>query len=1177
MIRRVLLLMALCLSIASLALAQEFRGSIAGQVTDPSGAVLPGVQIVATNVATNTSTIAVSDDSGSYKLTYLTPGTYNIVAELPGFKKAERQGVEVRVADQLTLDIRLEVGEVQQTVTVNAQAPLLETSTASTGQVIDQKRISELPLSDGNPFVLARLAPGVGYTGDLKFSRPFDNSGTAALVSDGSPGKNEFTLDGSPNMASGGGTGGAGRVAFVPPADAVQEFKVQTATFDAQQGHTSGATVNVMLKSGSNKLHGTLYEFVRNDKLSANDFFLNRSGRPRAPLRYNRYGGTVGGPIWIPKIYNGHDKTFFFFAYEGIKDQFPEPGLFTVPSEAERRGDFSALLPLGITIYDPLTAKPAAGGRIQRSPFPGNIIPDNRISPIAKAYLKYYPAPNVPGDAQGRNNFIGPNGRGDTFHSESYRFDHQLTEKQQMFFRYTHNNRIENRGNWTGVVSGIRPTGNFLFRINNGGTFDHVYTVSPTTILNYRVGFSRFNEPSVRQHQGLFDPASLGFSAKTAALFGGASYFPRFEISNDAFSLLGDSVGDLSTYNIYSAQPTLTRLHANHSVKLGYDLRSYRENAYPSRHQAGRYDFGSSFTRGPLDNATSAPIGQGLAALLLGQPTGGFMDRNASRANQTLYHGLFMQDDWKVSDRLTLNLGLRWELEGATTERYDRNVRGFDFTSPNPLEQAARAAYAANPIAELSPENFRVRGGLLFANEGETAKRGFWNTNGNNFQPRAGLAYRIGGSTVLRAGWAVYAIPFIIDGTQQPGFSQATNIVPSLDSGLTFRANLSDPFPDGVATPPGSSQGLATFVGRDIEFVPLDRKLGKTQRWELGMQREFRRNWLVEAGYIGTRGYDLTLTSDIINAVPRQYLSTNNSQRDTAVINFLTQNVRNPFQGLGLRDTSLTSSANVSRQQLLRPYPEFGRIRSRTTDGSTIYHSAQVRVEKRFSRGYTLLSSYTLSKLIEEVTYRNETDTQPEKRISQGDMPHRLVMSGIWELPFGRGRALGSDWNGLVDGILGGWQLQGIWQTQSGRPLDLGNLVYFGDPSKLKSNYDNVDKVFDTSGFYFTDAAVQRNGVVDPALQRTDSRIQLSSNIRTFPSRLSGLRTQPLNLWDLSIIKNFSVTERAKIQLRGEFLNAFNHPQFEDPSRSPSSSDFGKTTGQTNLPRNVQVGLKIIF
>jgi hypothetical protein len=1159
------------------AFAQEFRGSITGRVTDNNGAAVVNATVTITNSATNTSSTTTTSDGGDYTVLYLIPGYYTVTVEAGGFKKASRPNVEIRVGDKLQLDMKLEVGAVSETVNITTDAPLLETASASAGQVIDRRRISELPLSDGNPFVLSRLAPGVAYTGDLKFSRPFDNAGTSAIVADGAPGGNEFTLDGSPNMASGR------RVAFVPPADAVQEFKVETASFDAQQSHTAGATVNVTLKSGGNELHGTLYEFLRNDVLSGTDYFVNRAGvdadrdgkADRPAVRYNRYGGSVGGPIILPKKvfgrlgYDGRNRTFFFFAYEGLKDKFPEPRPQTVPTAKQRNGDFSDLLAQGIVIYDPLTAR-RDGVRIRRDPFPGNIIPSNRISQIAKNYLQFYPLPNQPGDAQGRNNYFSNNPRGDDFHSESYRFDQTISEKQKFFFRYTHNNRREFRGNWSGVVNGIRPTGNFLFRINNGGTYDHVYTFSPTTILNYRVGFSRFWEPSIRQHQGEFDPKTLGFSSRTTAFFGDALYLPRFEIGG--FSVLGDTFAGGTSHNIYSVQPVLTKIVNNHSFRFGYDFRSYRENSRPSLHAAGRYDFGTDFTRGPLDNSPSAAIGQQLAAFILGQPTGGFIDRSASRANQTLYHGIFVQDDWKVTRNLTLNLGVRYELEGATTDRFNQNIRGFDASVASPIQAAARTAYAANPIPEISPANFNVRGGLLFA---DSSNRGFWEADKNNIQPRIGIAYKIGEKMVLRGGWAIYTVPFIIDGVQQPGFSQATNIVPTLDAGLTFRANLFDPFPDGVTAPPGASEGIATFLGRGISFVPLDRSNGQAQRWEFGFQYELPGNWLVEGAYVGDLGYDLTTGLDL-NPVPAQYLS-NSLVRDQATINFLTANVRNPFQGL-LPGTGLNGST-VQRQQLLRPFPQFTGVSAQLYDGSSTYHSGQLRSEKRFSRGYTLLASYTWSKFLEETSRLNATDADYEKRVADADITHRFVMSGIWELPFGRGRALGKDWNGVVDAILGGWQLQGIYQIQSGRPLSFGNIYFGGDPSKLRTeiNGKTVDQTFDTSGFYFTDAAVQTNGVVDPVKQRNDTRIRLANNIRTFPSRFSGFRGHGLDLLDLSLIKNFSFTETIKLQLRGEFINAFNHAQFNNPNLDPTSSNFGKITSQANLPRDIQIGLKLIF
>jgi hypothetical protein len=1152
--------------------AQEFRGSITGRVLDETGASVSGAQVSATNTATNTSTWATTDESGDYTLLFLTPATYDIAIEARGFKKLLRREVEVRVGGKLSLDLTLELGQLSETVNITSETPLLEAGTASAGQLIDRRRISELPLSDGNPFVLSRLAAGITFTGDLKFSRPFDNLGTSSVIANGAPGGNEFTLDGSPNT-----TNRDARVAFVPPADAVQEFKVVTISFDAGHGHTAGANVDVILRSGTNDLHGSLYEFVRNDVLSANDFFLNRAGKPRDALRYNRYGGTIGGPITLPRFgeggqawLGGRNHYFFFFAAEGLKDAFPEPGQFTVPTLAQRSGDFSALLPLGIRIYDPQTAI-RVGDRITRTPFANNIIPQERLSPVARAYLRFYPLPNQPGDAAGRNNFISANPRTDTFNSETLRLDFAFNEKHNAFFRYTRNNRREARGNWTGLIGGIRPTGTYLYRNNNGATYDHIYTASANTILNLRAGFTNFDSPTVRQSEGDFNPAALGFSARAVSLFAGLSYLPRFETGE--FSPLGDTLGFGFAHSIYSFQPTLTRIASKHALRIGYDFRAYREDASGLGNAAGRYDFRTDFTRGPFDDSPSASIGQDLAAFLLGQPTGGILERNAARSNQTLYHGLFFQDDWKATSRLTLNLGVRYEYEGATTERFNRNVRGFDETSPSPIEAAARAAYSANPIPQIAPENFRVRGGPLFAS---SDRRGFWEADVNNIQPRLGFAYRIGEHTVVRGGWAIYTVPFIMDGINQSGFSQSITLVPTLDDGLTFRADLFDPFPQGLPAAPGASLGLATFIGRDLDFVPVDRRNGQSQRWQLGFERELRGGWLMELAYIGNHGYDLTTETEGLNAIPRQYLS-RSAVRDQSLIDFLTASVPNPFQGLA-PGTSL-DSATVQRQQLLRPFPQFGQLRTRRDDGSSIYHAGQMRIEKRFTRGYTLLASYTWSKLLERVSFLNPTDAVYEKRISANDAPHRITVSGIWELPFGKKRRWGANWNKLLDAALGGWQVQAIWQAQSGRPLELGNIYFEGDPSRLRTRIggNSVDATFDTSGFYFTDAAVRTNGVLDPAKQRNDPRIRLAFNLRTFPSRLPGFRSQPLNLWDISFIKNFLFNESTRLQLRGEFLNAFNHPQFNNPNLDPASTNFGRVTSQANLPRNVQLGIKLIF
>jgi hypothetical protein len=1072
-----------------------------------------------------------------------------------GFRKVTRT-VEVRVGDRVEVNAALEPGAISETVQVTAESPLLDVTSGSAGQVIDERRIATLPLADGNPFVLARFAAGIIYNGDLKFSRPFDNGGTSGIIADGGPGSNEFTIDGSPNEASGK------RVAYVPPSDLVQEFKVESASYDAQQGHTAGATVNVVLKSGTNDLKGDGYGFLRNTPLAANDFFLNRTGAPNPGITYKHWGGTVGGPI-------SRNRTFFFASFERLTDLFPEPTPRTVPTLAERTGDFSALLALAspIIIYDPLTAQ-KQGTNIVRQPFASNIIPANRLNQVALNYLKYYPLPNQPGDATGHNNYFSAQPRSDTFYTESYRVDHELTDKQKFFARYYRNNRREDRGNWTGTINDIIPTGNFLYRINDGITADHVYTMSARTLLDVRAGWSRFEETNVREDEGKFDPASLGFAPQSASLFVG-SYLPRFDIGN--MDLIGDSLGSTTIHSIYSFQPTMTRLMGSHSLRAGYDFRLIKEYGIGQGNAAGQYNFRTDYTRQSL-TASGAPIGQDLAAFMLGIPSNGNgIDVNIDRTNYAPYNAVFVQDDWKATDRLTLNLGLRYEYEGATTERLNRNLRGFDTTTPNPIEAAAVAAYT-NPIPELTPANFHVRGGLIYT---DSANPGFWTPDKTNFEPRAGFAYSLNQRTVLRGGFGLYAVPFIIDAVHQDGFSQTTPIVSTLDSGLTFVNNLTNPFPNGKQSPTGSSLGLTSLLGRGITVVPVDRRQGKSARWSVGIERQLPGSWVAEATYVGSHGYNLTTTIDL-DPVPAQFQSTSPS-RDTALIALLDANVSNPFFGL-IPGQNLGLSNVVSRRQLLRPFPQFTSISSQAYDGSNQFNSAQFRVERRFRGGYTLLTSYTWSHFTEQVSKLNPTDTHYENRLSDNDVPHRLTVSGIWELPFGKGHPHGGG-SALADVLAGGWSVQVLGQAQSGRPITLGNLYFNGNLNQLITNISSttVDNAFNTSGFYFHDSAVQTNGVDDPTKQRGDSRIKLGDNIRTLPSRLDSFRGQPLSLWDISVIKRFPITDRVRMQLNFEMLNAFNRAQFSDPNLDPTKSTFGTVTSQSNLPRNIQLAAKLLF
>ena len=492
--------------------------------------------------------------------------------------------------------------------------------------------------------------------------------------------------------------------------------------------------------------------------------------------------------------------------------------------------------------------------------------------------------------------------------------------------------------------------------------------------------------------------------------------------------------------------------------------------------------FEGTYTR--ASSTAANQFGQDVAAFMLGIPTGGSVARNAQRLNTTPYHGVFVQDDWRIGAKLTVNLGLRYEYEGATSDAQNRNVRGFDPTAAIAINAAARAAYAASPIPELSVAAFNPQGGVQFASDEHS---GFYNADTSNFQPRAGLVYSLNDKTVLRGGWGMYTVPAIIFGNFQPGFSQTTPVVISNDNGLTFRGNLANAFVDGVIEPAGAALGANTFLGQDLQrFAPIAFNNAQNMRYTIGIQRELPHQWLVEGAYVGSRGWDLTTggggaAGEIeLNGTPAQYLSTSR-QRDQAVIDFLSANVANPFRGL---IPGVGINGNITRAQLLRPYPHLLNVRTWNSDGTSRYNSAQFKIEKRFTRGYTLLVGYTWSKFTERVFQLNPTDTAYEERLSEADVPHRLAVSGIWELPFGRGRHWARDAGGLLDAAIGGWSLQAIGQIQSGRPISFHdrNIYFNGDLNALKTDFtgDSNNPVFDISGFYFNDAAVMTNGAARP-------------------------------------------------------------------------------------------------
>ena len=1137
-------------------MAQDARGSIVGRVTDPSGAVIPNADIKAVNAATGVTAASKSNESGNYTLPYLVPGIYTLSTENSGFNKFVRENVQVRVNDVVEVNIQLQIGNVAEAVQVTAETPLLTTTEASLGQVIDQKRITELPLFAGNAMDLVHLAPGIANGTDMRLRKAPFNSAPSQFSTDGAGNNNnEFTIDGVSNTYS---DGTSPRVAFSPPAAAISEFRVQTSPYDAQVGHTQGALVNVSTKGGTNDFHGSMWWWLRHQKLDAPTVFQNRSGQKLPIYQDNRYGVSGGAPVVLPKLYNGKNKTFWHFTWEANKFGDPNVGASTatVPRASWRNGDFSDLLALGANyqIYDPATIRAEANGRFSRQPFPGNIIPPSRIDPIGKRIMDLYPLPNAPGTADGRQNFFLSGKAIEDYWTTIGRVDHAFSESNRMFVRF-HRDFWEEDKNRT---FGNDINGVILNRINRGLALDDVHMFSPSLIFNFRYGLTQQEFPERRVSQG-FDLASLGFSQNLLGMVDkNLSSVPNIQ-AGSLTQLSGSESGDGVTASLtHSFTGNFTWLKGDHNIRFGPEVRIYREfrNRFTNDHTP-QFSFSSTWGRGPLDNSPGPNVGEPLVSLLLGIPNGS-MTRSGSYAEQDKYYGLYIQDDWKISRKLTLNLGIRAEHESPITERFNRSATHFAFDTPNPLAAAAIANYAANPIPEIPVNQFSVLGGLTFAGVGGNPRE-YWEGQFLTWMPRIGLAYQLNQKTVLRAGYGLFYGSIGVNKTNSnlAGFSMTTPMQPTLDNGLTFIATLANPFPNGLQAPLGAEGGMLTNIGQGLSVFPDKRVQPYSQKWSFTVQRELPERFVVQASYAGNRNTRIPVSRQL-DYTPAQYLSTSPT-RDLNTINFLSAQVRNPFFGL-----NPIFGQTTSRSSLLTTYPHFNGVTIIEPTGYSWYHSLQTQVEKRFSRGYTFQAAYTWSKAMEAVEFLNAFETRPYESLGGIDRPHRIVGSGQWELPYGRKQQWGATANPVMQFVLGNWKLNGMYQRQSGSPLGFGQALFVGDSSKiaLPSSQRNADRWFNTSVF----DAVRHDS--------TANSRRLESNIRTSPLRYSNIRTDSQRRLDLSLIKYFHITETINLQFRAETFNAMNEVVLRGPNTDPYSTAFGNVTAQ-EPPRSWQFSLKL--
>ena len=1123
------------LCLAGNAFGQSTQAQITGTVTDPTGAAVPAAKVTLANLATQVVYLGETNELGIYRFQNLPPGEYRVEVEAAGFKKVTQSPVVLLVGDVRPLDVRLEVGDVAETIEVSATAVAVESETASMGDVITGRAVTEIPLGLKDSFQLVYLAPGItrGRVGATS-SQPDERlqSRTDFKIGGGRDFAQEILLDGVPNSGV-----DFGAAAYVPNPSMTAEFRVYTNSFSAEYGRTTGGVVDMVTKSGTSEFHGGAYEYYRSKAFDANNFFNNRSGTPKPSLVRHQFGAFVGGPV--PYKHSFH-KTFFFVSYEGLRLSKPQSGQLSVPTEEHRRGDFSQTLnPKGdlVRIYDPLALVQDPSGDWIRSPFPGNVIPQDRWDPVAGNAMNLYPQPNLPGDPVTRIQNYGFSGSSRVnVDNVSVRGDHNFGASNRLFARYSR-------------IRYDRPP--FLpfqaFRIDNQfdvglqATARDTHTFSPTLVGEVSVGYTRHYTSAFCGGNG-FDVTTLGFSADLKNF--GFPCVPQFNVSG--MSGIGRDRFYRQARVTKSFSGSLSKQWGRHFIKVGVEHRRYTFGHRRNLNSTGNFSFNRGFTQGPDPFQARSDAGFGFASFLLGMGSSGSIYKETPVSIERLYDVAYIQDDWKITPRLTLNLGLRWELNRGMREWHDR-LAGLDLDTRSPLSDEV---------------GFELRGVLSWRGQGNP--RDLTNLDWNDFGPRIGLAYRLDDQTAIRVGYGIFYTPLIaINGVGTQGIETRTPWVTTIDGGLTPETVLSDPFPLGFNVPNFDRDPLEQVGFRLTSQLPDDRT-GYTQQWNFSIQRQFGKDILVDVAYVGNKGTKLPWGDNWEeNYMPNRYLDLPPGERN--------KKVANPFYGVITDPASRLSRKKVAQNQLWRAYPQYtGVRRSYVNAASSIYHSAQFKIVKRAGKGLHLIASYTISKQIDDSSVmrgwldqnaggiNNYENRRLERSISSMDTPQRLSVGYVYDLPFGRGQRWGNDWSRPLDAVLGGWQVSGLTILQSGRPIGINRrTLNNGESAKLEK--PTIDRWFKTEVF---------------SVPPTTGIISLGNVGRLLPD----VRADGETNFDITVSKRFVFTEDIYMQIRAEFLNAFNTPQFFFPGNNPRNlRTFGVVTRTANFPRSIQFGALFNF
>ncbi|GGA76100.1 hypothetical protein GCM10011507_29370 [Edaphobacter acidisoli] len=1182
--KRYLLVCLLC--ITAVAFSQEFRATMTGRVTDSSGAIIPKAAVTVTNMDTKVAVNTTTNAAGQYTTPFLLPGKYSITVTAPGFQKFVHDNITLQTGARVSEDAALSVGSVAEEVHVSADNTLIDTQSATAGQVLTSEEIEDLPDNGRSPLGLAKTEYGVvpKAKDSVTQTRPFDNSATSDFsIGGGNSQSNELLLNGVPNMQD------SSRVAgFSPSLDSVQAVRVDVFESDASYGDTSGGTVNLVTKAGTNQFHGTASEFNEFSGINAVQRWFIPKGSTTPPTRQNQYGFTLGGPVWIPKVFNGRDKLFFFYAYERFIGSTPDPVLSTVPTQAERGGDFSALLALGSSyqLYDPYSGV-AVGTSVARSPLQGNIVPSTKINPVSQALIKYFPAPNVTGSPDGENNYFSNIPTTDNYNSHSGRLDWSLNDSNKIFFE-TH--RSEYKRSLANIFNNI-STGTTSYDVYQGGVVDYVRTWNPTLTSDTRASLTRSYLNSSLNSQG-FNATAIGYPGY---IDDNATerFMPQISFSEPkgttAFGGLSTKPSNLEAFDTFQFFSATTKVWGHHVLKIGPDLRLYKYALLSPGSSSGSFTFGNNFMTSSTA-AAAPPFGSSFASFLYGIPTGGTQNISQAYLYNSWYFSGFVQDDWRLLPSLTVNLGMRVEHETPITESLNRAVVGWDSTTANEATAPATAAYAsiyaanASHLAELPPSAFVSTGGVIYATP---SHRNEYNTPKAYVSPRIGISFAppvFNNKMVVRAGFGVFVNPFTDYNTPQNyGFSATTSLVPTTDNYVTPAATLSDPFPSSnpIQQPTGSALGINTNLGSGIQFRGPNLQVPYSQRWSLDIQQQLTANSMIDIGYIGAHQVHLSYTNNLSAAGYYPYMS-QSRRLDPVVQANLGQSITNPFKGLPGMTGSLDTSKTIAKYTLLQRYPEYSSIVQALVPGaSATYNELLARYHVRASHGLELNVNYEYSRNL--MTSQLTPGGPLTYGESTSDYPVHLSITTSYALPIGRGRSWLAN-NRLVDALIGGFSVNAIYQKLSGTPISWSQFDFANGSNGFNSNFHvnmrNYNEAFDRTVFYTGTGAGYKNGT-----DLTDTGQPSSTyNVRTVPQYF--FRQDGTNNLDASVIKTFHIGERFNLEYRFEAFNVLNHTVFGAPNVSPTSAVGSTSAGPTgfatidtisSVNRTLQQGLRIQF